>query len=102
MTVRNPQPRASHLLGATLIVSLAVGLAGQPARAGQPAPADPPSGIGSSAAAGPLAAAVNELLGAGSLAAADGPVLVVPRDLDLDREGLRTVDRAVPLAEGAS
>ncbi|MBF9128904.1 N-acetylmuramoyl-L-alanine amidase [Plantactinospora sp. S1510] len=61
MTVRYPQPRPSHLLGATLIVSLAISLTSQPALAGQLRPADLPAGAdavtGAPAEAGVLARA---------------------------------------------
>ncbi|GAB3971303.1 hypothetical protein [Plantactinospora veratri] len=56
MTERNPQPRASHLLGATLIASLAIGLTGQPALAGRPG-ADLPAAPGPATVTGTLAAA---------------------------------------------
>jgi len=58
VTVRYLQPRLSQLLGATLIVSLAVGLSGQPAAA-RPASGGTGGAAagGSPAVAGPLAAA---------------------------------------------
>ncbi|AVT41428.1 N-acetylmuramoyl-L-alanine amidase [Plantactinospora sp. BB1] len=59
MTERNPQPRASHLLGATLIASLAIGLTGQPALAGRPGP-DQPAAPGPATVTGPLAAAFDK------------------------------------------
>lgn len=55
MTVRYPQSRLSHLLGATLLVSLATGLT-SPAANAAPA-ADSPAGATTATAGGPLASA---------------------------------------------
>ncbi|MGI5213506.1 N-acetylmuramoyl-L-alanine amidase [Plantactinospora sp. CA-290183] len=59
MTVRYPQPRPGHLLGATLTASLVIGLAGQPALAAQRTPTDPSTAAGQSTVVrtGPLARA---------------------------------------------